>query len=118
MSLNNLAPRLAEAGRRAEALATAQETVDLDRELTALNRDAHVPDLARSLTTLARQLQGVGQHFNALAAAREAAQLYHLVRRIHGDVYADDVSRAERLVASLTGPDDDEDDPGRPFSPQ
>jgi hypothetical protein len=40
MSVNNLPVDLTEAGRRAEALAAAQEAVELYRELVALNRDA------------------------------------------------------------------------------
>ena len=43
MSVNNLAIRLAEAGRRAEGLTAAQEAVDLYRELAAGNRDAYLP---------------------------------------------------------------------------
>jgi hypothetical protein len=49
MSVNNHANRLAEEGRRAEALAASQEAVDLYRELAAGNRDAYLPDLATSL---------------------------------------------------------------------
>jgi hypothetical protein len=39
-SVNNLAVHLAEAGRRPEGLAAAQEAVDLRRELVASNHDA------------------------------------------------------------------------------
>jgi hypothetical protein len=31
-------------GRRAEAVPVSQQAVDLRRELTALNRDAYLPD--------------------------------------------------------------------------
>jgi hypothetical protein len=40
MSVNNLPVDLTEAGRWAEALAAAQEAVELYRELVELNRDA------------------------------------------------------------------------------
>jgi hypothetical protein len=48
-SLNNLAIRLSEMGRRAEALAPAQEAVELRRTLAQRNPDAFQPDLAASL---------------------------------------------------------------------
>ncbi|MCK9877274.1 trypsin-like peptidase domain-containing protein, partial [Frankia sp. Ag45/Mut15] len=43
---NNLAGRLSSAGRRAEALAPAQEAVNLRRQLAADSPDAYLPDLA------------------------------------------------------------------------
>ncbi|MGH3855862.1 MAG: hypothetical protein ACRDR6_20720, partial [Pseudonocardiaceae bacterium] len=51
MSVHNLAIRLAEAGRRAEGLAAAQEAVQLRRELVELNRDAYLPDWPCRCTT-------------------------------------------------------------------
>jgi hypothetical protein len=51
-SLNNLANRLSDLGRREEALAAAQEAADLYRALAAQRPDAFNPDLATSLGTL------------------------------------------------------------------
>jgi hypothetical protein len=59
--VNHLAIRLAEAGRRAEALSTAHEAANLYRELVTLNRDAYLPDLAASVNNLANRLAEVFQ---------------------------------------------------------
>jgi len=76
VSVNNLANRLAEAGRWAEALATAQEAVDLCRELVALNRDAYLPNLAGSVNNLANRLAEAGRRADGLTAAQQAVDLY------------------------------------------
>ena len=47
MSLNNLSNRLADLGRREEALAAIQEAAGIYRELAAARPDAFRPDLAR-----------------------------------------------------------------------
>ena len=52
MSLNNLSIRLADAGRRDEALAAITEAVDIRRRLAAANPAAFLPDLAMSLNNL------------------------------------------------------------------
>ena len=53
-SLNNLGNRLAEAGRREEALAPTEEAVTIRRRLAQNNPDAWLPDLATSLNNLRR----------------------------------------------------------------
>jgi tetratricopeptide (TPR) repeat protein len=75
MSLNNLANRLSELGRREEALAAAQEAVQIRRALAAARPEAFTPDLARSLSNLAAMLSELGRREEALAAAQEAAAL-------------------------------------------
>ncbi len=67
MSLNNLALRLSELGRRDEALAPAQEAVIIYRKLAQKNPDAFLPDLARSLGTF-------GGILMELERVREAAR--------------------------------------------
>ncbi|MDQ3151053.1 MAG: tetratricopeptide repeat protein [Actinomycetota bacterium] len=74
--LSNLAIRLAEVGQRTEALAPAQEAVDIRRRLAETAPAAYLPDLAMSLNNLANHLAEVGQRTEALAPAQEAAQLY------------------------------------------
>ena len=49
MSLNNLANRLSDVGRREDALAAAEEAVALRRELARARPDAFTPNLAGSL---------------------------------------------------------------------
>jgi hypothetical protein len=103
--VNNLAVRLGEAGRRAEALTAAQEAVDLYRGLVALNRDAYLPDLAMSVTNLAVDLAEAGRRAEALTAAQEAVDLYQQLARVHPDMFGPEVERALGLVAALsTGP--------------
>ncbi|WP_346113191.1 trypsin-like peptidase domain-containing protein, partial [Nonomuraea maheshkhaliensis] len=66
MSLNNHAIRLAEVGRRAEAVPVSEEAVRLRRELAELNRDAYLPDLAGSLNNHANRLAEVGRRTEAV----------------------------------------------------
>ena len=61
MSLNNLATRLSELGRREEALKAAEEAADLYRALAAARPEAFTPDLAMSLNNLATMLSELGR---------------------------------------------------------
>ena len=101
MSVNNLAVRLGEAGRRAEGLAAAQEAVDLRRELVELNRDAYLPDLATSVNNLANRLGESGRRVEAAALAREAAAQFRELARDDPSRYGSDVERTDALVAFL-----------------
>ena len=105
-SVNNLAIRLGEVGRRAEGLAAATEAVDLRRELAELNRDAYLPALAMSVNNLAVDLAEVGRRAEGLAAATEAVDLYRELARHAPDLYGPRVERAEALMASLAENDD------------
>ena len=53
MSVNNLAIRLGEAGRRAEALTTAQQAVTLYQELARVHPDVFGPEVERALGLVA-----------------------------------------------------------------
>jgi Tetratricopeptide repeat len=64
--------RLANAGRRDEALAAAEEAVVIRRRLAEANPAAYLPDLAMSLNNLGTFLSGVGRREQALASAEEA----------------------------------------------
>jgi hypothetical protein len=92
---------LSEAGRRAEALAAAQEAVKMRRELVEANRDAHLPHLAQSVYTLAIQLGKAGPRAKALALAREASAHYDLAQT-EPDVFSEAASRADEFVATLS----------------
>ena len=72
-SLNNLSLRLADLGRREDALAAIQEAVTIRRELAAARPDAFRPDLAMSLNNLSNRLGDLGRREEALAAIQEAA---------------------------------------------
>ena len=73
MSLNTLVNRLSEVGQREDALAAAQEAVDLRRSLATAHPDIFTPNLALSLDNLANRLSDLGQRENALTAAQEAS---------------------------------------------
>ncbi|MBO4163702.1 tetratricopeptide repeat protein [Micromonospora antibiotica] len=79
--------RLAEIGRRAEALVASHEAVYLRRELTITNRDAHLPDLAKSLNNHANRLTEAGQHTEALTTSHEAVNLYRQLTTTNRDAY-------------------------------
>ncbi|WP_331745955.1 tetratricopeptide repeat protein [Streptomyces virginiae] len=74
-SLNNLANRLGEVGRREEGLAAIEEAVRIRRGLAEADLDAHLPDLAASLNNLAIRLGAAGQREEGLAAVEEAVRI-------------------------------------------
>ncbi|WP_250291936.1 S1 family peptidase [Frankia sp. CiP1_Cm_nod1] len=71
---NNLAIRLSEVGRRAEALAPATEATNIRRRLAENAPDAYLPNLATSLAVMASVLRGVRGE-DAVAAAVEAVEI-------------------------------------------
>ena len=71
-SLNNLSIRLAEAGRRDEALTAIQDAVEIYRRLAAANPAAYEPDLAMSLNNLSIRLADAGRRDEALTAIQDA----------------------------------------------
>ena len=73
-ALNNLGNRYSEVGRRQDALAPAEEAVQLHRELAAAN-PAFLPDLATALNNLGIRYSEVGRRQDALAPTEEAVQL-------------------------------------------
>nr|MDQ3989177.1 tetratricopeptide repeat protein [Actinomycetota bacterium] len=105
-SVNNLAIRLAEAGRRPEALTTAEEAVTLRRELAAANRDAYLPDLAMSVNNLAVDLAEAGRRPEALTTAEEATDLYRELAEREPNTFADRLAATQRTVSYLTAEPD------------
>ncbi|MFI5979999.1 tetratricopeptide repeat protein [Streptomyces sp. NPDC051555] len=86
-SLNNLANHLGAIGRRAEALAPAEEAATLYRTLAHDNPNAHLPNLAMSLNNLANHLGAIGRRAEALAPAEEAATLYRTLAHDNPNAY-------------------------------
>ncbi|MFD6664644.1 hypothetical protein ACFWDK_20035, partial [Micromonospora chalcea] len=84
--------RLAEVGRRAEALEASQEAVDLYRELAASNRDAYLPDLAGSVNNYALGLVEVGRWAEALGVSQEAVDLRRELVVSKRDTYLPDLA--------------------------
>ncbi|MBB4765717.1 tetratricopeptide repeat protein [Actinoplanes digitatis] len=84
--------RLAESGRRAEALTASQEAVDLYRESAGLNRDAYLPDLALSMNNHSIRLAESGRRAEALTASQEAVDLYRESAGLNRDAYLPDLA--------------------------
>ena len=75
-SLNTLSARLADLGRREDALAASQEAVGIFQGLAAADPDAFRPGLAMSLNTLSARLADLGRREDALAASQEAVGIF------------------------------------------
>jgi tetratricopeptide (TPR) repeat protein len=100
-SLNNLSNRLADLGRREEALAAIEEAADIYRELAAARPDAFRPDLASSLTNLANRLAGLGRREEALAAIEEAVTAYRELAARWPDAYNHKLEQSLRVAVRL-----------------
>jgi hypothetical protein len=74
-ALNNQSNRLAELGRREDALAAITEAVDNFRGLAAARPDAFRSGLAGSLNNQSLRLAGLGRREDALAAITEAVDI-------------------------------------------
>ncbi|MGH3623848.1 MAG: tetratricopeptide repeat protein [Sciscionella sp.] len=90
--------RLAEAGRRAEALSASDEAVQLYRELAAGNRDAYLPNLATSVNNHALRLAEAGRRAEALTASDEAVQLRRELAAGNRDAYLPDLATSLWMV--------------------
>ena len=91
-SLNNLSIRLADLGRREEALAASQEAVTIRQELAAARPDAFRPDLASSLNNLSADLADLGRREEALAAIQEAVTIRRELAAARPDAFRPDLA--------------------------
>ncbi len=82
-----LAARLSHAGLHARALTEGHRAVRLWRQLAALNRDAHLPNLAASLGSYANQLADVGRRAEAVRVSEEAVRLYGELIELYPGAY-------------------------------
>ncbi|MFC9118161.1 tetratricopeptide repeat protein, partial [Streptomyces sp. NPDC057092] len=99
-SLNHLAVRLSEVGRREEALTAIQEAVDIRRALAEANPDAHLPDLAASLNNLALPLGKVGRRKEALTASQEAVDIRRALAEANPDAHLPDLAGSLNNLAN------------------
>lgn len=84
-------------GRATGSLAAVgQRQVQAARDRVALDRGAHLPELARSVNNLAVDLAEAGRSLEALTAAREAVTLYRELVAFDRDTYL------PRLATALT----------------
>ncbi|WP_346619585.1 tetratricopeptide repeat protein [Blastococcus montanus] len=86
-ALNNLSNRLADLGRREDALAAIDEAVTLRRALAAARPDAFTPDLAMALNNLSLRLGDLGRHEDALTAIDEAVTLRRALAAARPDAF-------------------------------
>jgi tetratricopeptide (TPR) repeat protein len=102
-SLNDLAVRLVELGRREKALAPIQEAVTIRRELAAARPHWYAvlrrrsqrtlrSDLAMSLNNLSADLAELGRRDEALAAIQEAAGVYRELAAARPDEFRPDLA--------------------------
>ncbi|MFJ6154278.1 tetratricopeptide repeat protein, partial [Micromonospora profundi] len=84
---SNLATRLANMGRREQALDPAEEAVTIWRRLAEDNPDAYLPNLAMSLSNLGTFLSQLGRREQALALAEEAAGICRRLAEDNLDAY-------------------------------
>jgi hypothetical protein len=73
--LNNQSNRLADLGRREDALAAMEEAVTIRHQLTLVRPGIYTAPLKSSLKQLADILTSLGRASDAASAAAEAAQL-------------------------------------------
>ena len=111
MSLSALALRLADLGRRKEALAVIQEAVDIYRELASARPDAFRPDLAMSLSNLAAALAGLGRWKEALPAIQEAITIRRELATRWPDAYRHELEQSLRFAAWIEDGEDLSDAP-------
>ena len=100
-SLNNLSVRLADLGRREDALAAIEEAVTIRRELAAARPDAFRPDLAASLNNLSVRLADLGRREDALAAIEEAVTIRRELAAARPDAFRPDLARSLNNLSTL-----------------
>ena len=92
--MNNPANRLAELGRREDALAATEEAVAIYRELAAARPDTFLPNLARALNNPSNRLAELGRREDALAATEEAVAIYRELAAARPDAFLPDLALA------------------------
>ncbi|WP_301128851.1 tetratricopeptide repeat protein [Streptomyces cacaoi] len=103
-SLNNLGVVLAQAGRRDEALAVAEEAVEILRRLVSDNPAVYEPVLAGSLNNLGNWLAEVGRRDDGLAVAEEAVEIRRRLVSDNPAAYEPDLAQSlHNLGADLSG---------------
>ncbi|WP_432523005.1 tetratricopeptide repeat protein [Kineococcus sp. SYSU DK006] len=102
-SLNNLSNRLANLGRREEALEAITEAVAVHRQLAAVRPDTFLPDLAGSLNNLSVRLSDLGQREEALEAIIEASDTYRQLAAARPDTFLPDLAMSLNNLSNNLG---------------
>ena len=90
--MNSLSALLAETGRLAEALPTAQQVVEILRELAAADPDRHRGNLATSLSNLGIRFSELGCPAEALPVTQEAVEIRRELAAAYPDRYRPDLA--------------------------
>ena len=92
--LGGLSNRLGDLGRREEALAAAEQAVDIYSQLAEARPDEFLPDLAASLNNQSNRLAGLGRREEALAAIEQAVDIYSRLAQARPDEFLPDLARS------------------------
>jgi tetratricopeptide (TPR) repeat protein len=92
--LNNLSNRLADLGRREDALEAIEQAVDIRRKLADARPDAFLPKLAMSLNNLSVSLADLGRREDALEAIEQAVDAYRKLADARPDAFLPDLARS------------------------
>ena len=109
-SLDNLGVRLSALGRNEEAVAAAQDAVDISRNLASARPDAFLPALANSLSNLGAFLVELRRRKEALAAAQEAVDIGRRLAAARSDVSLPDFARWLASLANVLSESDRSED--------
>ncbi|HEY6310674.1 MAG TPA: tetratricopeptide repeat protein [Streptosporangiaceae bacterium] len=90
--LVDLSNRLADLGRREEALAAIEEAVTIYRQLAEARPDAFLPGLAGSLNNQSASLADLGRREEALAAIEQAVTTYRQLAEARPDAFLPDLA--------------------------
>ncbi|MEU5164534.1 tetratricopeptide repeat protein, partial [Streptomyces sp. NPDC020875] len=91
-SLNNQSLRLADLGRREEALAAVTRAVTIREALAGARPDAFLPDLAASLNNQSVQLGALGRLEEALTTITRATGIYETLAGARPDAFLPDLA--------------------------
>ena len=86
--LLELSERLAESGRRGEALDAAREACQFLRSLARLSPDVYLPDLAEGLSVMADRLREARRIREGAGVSRETAQIRRRLTQQDYDAHA------------------------------
>ncbi|MER5386729.1 tetratricopeptide repeat protein [Streptomyces sp. NPDC002688] len=92
MTLNNQANRLADLGRREEALAAITRAVETYQRLAKQRPDAFLPDLATSLNNQSACLADLGRWEEALAVVTRAVEIREALAEQRPDAFLPDLA--------------------------
>ena len=89
---NNLSVRLADLGRREDALDAIQEAVAIRRDLAEARPEAYNPDLAGSLNNLSNRLADLGRPEAALTAIQDALAIQRNLAEARPEAFNPDLA--------------------------